>query len=527
MSQYSVGGMRPQLVIEVGDRTLSSLLITPVGQVLPCSEEIHGIATRYLSSEIFFDPRQSVDPDFIWEEAAEALAKATSRNFFQRARRLGLRRPWDPQPSSDWLRLPSPLAVLSAPAALTDTATRPVLAAVSIILLEALLDPIFAFVSQRGFAVKETEVFVVIPSYIGQRARLSLHRVFRRRGFSRLTLVNREIAAAMTLLDEDVPAVVVLDVASDGIHLHHVRLEGTGPLRQVRTLALRTVRGFGWSHWIQQMVAALRALHLSPAPLGSLSSDLDRALMGLILGNPAAPDLPPLSPSLRLSRELLQEILGTEQLLRWTTELRCNLEPALAGIDAVGLPMILLGTLSGLEPLEQILLSSAGGAQPLAIAQVPVLERASRGVTQALLWLRRDIERRVETPPSGSLRVDTLSGEALEMLPATRLPDPGEECYMRQSFRLADNGVAGVPFFLRLLWGSDSSPHGNAVFCALPVEVDSVASKERIFSLSIRLRRSNGGHRLSGDIEAGFDAKAPVRAFAAIDFPQFTSRTRG
>ena len=112
--------MRPQLIIDCGGGALSALLATADGELVPFSQEIRQVATRHVSPAILFEPRIVESPDFIWEDALETLSKSSAQNFFQRARRVGIRRPWDPNASAEALQLASPLTVLSSPAALAD-----------------------------------------------------------------------------------------------------------------------------------------------------------------------------------------------------------------------------------------------------------------------------------------------------------------------------------------------------------------------------------------------------------------------
>jgi len=166
--------MRPQLIVDCG-HVLSALLVTADGQFVPCSQEIRQVATRHASTGILFDPRIAEHPDFVWDEALETLAKATPRNLFQRARRVGLRRPWDPQAVPEALQLASPIDVLSSAAALADR-NADALPAVAFALLDALLDPLFAFVADRRIAPTDVEPVVVLPAHASRPARVVLEK---------------------------------------------------------------------------------------------------------------------------------------------------------------------------------------------------------------------------------------------------------------------------------------------------------------------------------------------------------------
>src|SRR5215467_1365357 len=89
------GATRPRLIVDCGGRIISGMIVTADGRLLPCSQEVRQTAMRHVPSEIAFDRRVSDDPDFLWDDALEAIAKAQPHQFFARARRIGLRRPWD------------------------------------------------------------------------------------------------------------------------------------------------------------------------------------------------------------------------------------------------------------------------------------------------------------------------------------------------------------------------------------------------------------------------------------------------
>ena len=493
---------------------------------MPCSQEIHGVSSRYLSSEILFDPRPSEQPDFLWDDAAEVLANATPATLFQRTRRLGLRRPWDLQPSQGALRLSSPLAVLSSPKAVADPAIQEVLPGVGVFLLEAVLDPLFSFFSKGNFVVKETDAILVVPAHTGRLAHLALHKVFRRRGFRRVTLLAREIAASLALLQEAPLECLVWDVSGNDLHLHRVALTRTGTSLQIRTQAARTAPGLGWTYWIQQIAAALASKGRAPEPWRPWVPALEKALKGLLTGSLDVLELPGASP-FRLSHNLIQEVLDDEHCELLAEDLRVRLEPQLTALDAWGRPVIQLGAICSVDPLRRLFLSAVAAEEPLSVLQRPILERTTRSVATGLLWTRKDPSRRLATPPSGSLRLNSLHGEALELLPASQLPGPGEESVLRHRFHFTGNPNERSPFLVNLLWGSDPSPHGNASLCAFPFEVDLPANGERhAIGITAHLRLSNNGRQLTGTVRADLEGEATAgplwaRKAFAVDLAPF------
>lgn len=520
--------MKVQLIVDFGDRGLSALLVTAKGELLPCSQAVQEVSTRYLSSEILFDPKPMAHPDFFWDEVSAALVNTTPSNFFQRARRLGLRRPWDLPFAADALRLSSPITVLSSPTALVDPLVQEELPGVGILLLNALLDPIFSFLNQGNFASKDIDVFLVIQSHAGWKARLALHKVFRRRGFRRVTLLTREIAASLALLEEAPLESVVWDVSGDDLHLHRVAVTGTGSSLQIRTQAARTARGLGWTHWVQQIAAALASKGQVPDPWRSWVPALNLALKGLVTGTMENLDLP-VSPTLRLSHDLIRVALDDEQCERLAKDLRERLELQLAALDAWGLPVIQLGAICGVDPLRRLFLSVMAAEEPPAVLQMPILERTTRSVAAGLLWMREAPFRRLATLPGGSLRLNSLHGEALELLPASQFPSPGEESVLRHRFHFAGNLNERSLFLVNLLWGSDTSPEGNASLCAFPLEVSpSAQGEEGGLSLTIYLRLSPSGRRLTGTVHADLEGEVTagsswVRKGFAVDLAPFVA----
>jgi hypothetical protein len=507
--------MRPYLIVDFSARTLCALAITPDFRVLPLSQEIHQVVTRYFSSELLLDPRLTDDPEFPWEEAFESLTTTGARGFFSRARRLGLWRPWDRVAPANAVRLDSALALLSSPAALVDPLVRPVLPGAAILLLDALLDPVFSSFSELGFASRAAAAFAVVPVATGRHARLALHKVFRRRGFPGLTILPRPLAAAMALVEEPAAEALVWDVTGDDLSLHRVKVEPVENGRRFQTVAARTARGLGWPFWVRQIGAALGAHGRIPQPPGPLLTALDRALTGLLSGSPEASELPA-SPPLRLTCALLQEVFDGERLVQLSAELRRLLGPQLAALGAGGLPVILLGAVCGHEPFQTLVLSLLGGSQPLPVAQKPALERAVRGVAAALLWLGDDPGRSVTVLPAGGLRLNTLGDEACELLACGQLPGPGEPCHLQQRLRITGGREKDRTFLVHLLWGADPSPQGNASLCAMPV--DRELDGNGTFRLALRLQRSRNGRWLSGAIEVGPESGTPAGPPARTSF---------
>lgn len=456
--------MRPQLIVDLGGRVLSAFLVTADGELVPCSQEIRQVATRYVSADILFEPRVVEDRDFLWEDTLESFEKDGTRNFFQRAKRVGLRRPWDPQASADALQLASPLTVLSSPEALADRTIAGLLPGVGSAMLAALLEPTFAFVDERQLAPEHIDPVVVLPAQVGRHAQVVLRLLFRRRGYRRLTIVGRELVAAM-MFDDAVPReCVVFETSETDLHLHRVVVEADGAAHRYRNAASATVPGLGWNYW---SVHIAEALGMAPC------AAFERSLTMLLTGSPDS--LPA-----RVSRGTLESVLDDAWV--GAHDLSQRLREPLAEIGARDLPAVFAGEIFGVAAVRSLF---------AACCSRPAIDCDLRTVAASM---RRD----VAFMSSGALRVNTLHGETAALLAHEHLPAAGESCQFDTDFRLGGEGIAGQSILVHLLWGSDRAPEGNATLCAMPIQLRGQAE----LRLRLNLRRSRAGRRLHGTVEA-------------------------
>ncbi|MEO8382699.1 MAG: hypothetical protein ABI779_23780 [Acidobacteriota bacterium] len=456
--------MRPQLIIECGGRVLSALLVTADGELVPCSQEIRQVATRYVSADVLFEPRVIQDRDFIWRDALETLSKSSAADFFQRARRIGLRRPWDAQASVGALQLRSPWTVLSSPAALTDRVAGSILPGVGLALLDALLDAAFAFVTERGYLPGDVDPVIVLPAQTGSRARLVVRKLVRRRGFRGLTIVRREIAAAMSLANRRPCTCIVVETSETDLHLYRVEIDGDARRPRFRTTVSATIPGLGWNHWSAQIAWALGT---------SPSAAFERSLTTLLSGSP---DSLPQS----LTHGVLQRVLDATWMSAHSV--RERLQEHLDRLGGEKLPMILAGEIFMIDAVRRLFGSSTTVA--------PAIDHLLRNVAAAM-------RSPFLVAAGGSLRVNTLHGEAVELLAFPQLPAPGEAGLVDSDFRLGGDCAAGTPLLVQLQWGADQAPEGNTTLCAVPLEL---RGQEHL-RLSVHLRRTNSGRRLNGTLE--------------------------
>jgi hypothetical protein len=457
--------MRPQLVIDCGGRVLTALFVTAEGEIVPFSQEIRQVATRHVATDILFEPRAMENRDFLWEEALEGLSKATARNLFQRASRIGLRRPWDPRASEDALQIVSPLSVLSSAAALADRIAGSALVPVGLTLLDALLDPTFAFLAERGLDPSDVDPIVVLPSQIGRPAHRVLRLLFRRRGLRKPLILRREIAAAMEMRAQAPCACAVIETSETDLHLHRVDVEGDPEHPRLQTRASSTIPALGWNYWTVQIA---ETLGMTPG------AAFERTVTSLLTGSPDS--LPP-----RLTHGALLQALD-EQWVR-THDMTDRLRASLEAIDAEGLPHLFVGEIFTIDAIRKVFGSHTTAA--------PMPDHVARAVAQSA-------PSHFSVAPSGTLRLNTLRGQTTELLGHEQLPASGESCAVETSFRVAGDDPGGRSFLLHLLWGADAAPEGNSTLCALPMER---RDHEQLL-LAVRLRRSADGSRLNGTIEA-------------------------
>ena len=461
--------MRPQLIIDCGSRVLSALLVLPDGEAVPISQEIRNMATRHVSADVLFDPRITEHFDFVWDDAIESLAKARPRDFFQRARRIGLRRTWDAQASADLLRLASPMTVLSSAGALADRVAADTLPHFSLALLDALLEPAFAFVAERRMGANEIDVVLIVPPRAGSALCTGLQKLIRRRGFGRPMIVNREVAAALSLLVQAAIECAVIDATDDDLHVQRITFLGAAE-RMVRSVRSSTLRGLGWPHWRSRIAAALDT---------TASAAFDRSLLALLTGSPES--LPPSVSHAALSAALDETWIERERV-EWTARLTEQFESIGIGVDA---PVLAVGEIFALDAVRRAI-----GAPP----QSNALELPARGVAAAMRWLYAQSSRTLQLASAGSVRLDTLHGEAVPLVESFQLPAPGESCHFQRSFRFAGQPFVNEAFLVHLLWGTDTTPEGNATLSAIPIHRR--GSEE--LQLRVHLRRSRGGSLLSG-----------------------------
>ncbi|HEX7807616.1 MAG TPA: hypothetical protein VF608_02790, partial [Thermoanaerobaculia bacterium] len=436
---------------------------------VPVSHEIRSVATRHFSADVFLDPRMIEHPDFVWDDALESLAKARPRDFFQRSRRTGLRRPWDADATAELLRLVPPMTVLSSPGALADSSAADALLPFSLALIDALVEPVFVFVAERKLAPRDVDVVLIVPPHAGRAVRGGLQKLVRKRGFGGPLILNREVAAALSLIESESRECVIIDSTDDDLHVHRITFSGV-PERRVRTVHSSSKRGLGRSHWVSNITAALGVTR---------SAAFDRSLLSMLTGSPDSLQSPVTNAEIRAA---LDERWVNEYRAAWIERLREQYEEIGAGVDATTL---LIGEIFALDAMRDVF----GGR-----SQSGTLDLPARGVATAMHWLHASPTQTLCLSSAGSLSINTLRGNAVTLLDSSQLPAPGESCLVRREFRFAGEPMGGAAFLVHLLWGTNASPEGNAALTAMPIR----RRGEEDLQVVLRLNRSANGAVLNG-----------------------------
>jgi hypothetical protein len=497
--------MRPHLIVDFRSRSLFALVVTADGRSWPCSHEVNGRATRYVSSELLLDSWASGErPRHGRKRQAGLLDLAANQqhDLAGCARGQGLLRPWEIPPGTETLAIRHPLLALSSIEAMVDEAQQKSLRTAAFALMTILLEPVFRSVSLYEIEPSKTLAVAIVPAPIGRRAGLILHKIFRDRGFRRLILLPREVAAVMASEEASPSGNLILDVEEDDLQLHNVTLEADEHLRRYRVASSRTLRGLGWSFLVEQLADALRATGRLPGPKGVVTSRLDRALTGLA-GGPYPAEVSGETP-LQLTYGLLDEALQGDVGSALSRELQDRLRPMTQELGNSGCPLVVLGPAAGIRQVEAILRQALGACSSQGVFPKPALERCARGVAAMLDWLQEDPRRHVTVRTAASLRVNTLRGESLELIPAAALPrEPGTRRLVRQTLAVQGQTRVGDTLVINLLWGCNLDPASNTSICALPLEIRRQDLEQRpTLRLTLDLQRGRTGRRLTGTARA-------------------------
>jgi hypothetical protein len=459
-----------------------------------------------LPADWLLDPTVTEGGDFDWEAVEDLFQPGARRPFAVRARRLGLMRPWELPPGAEVVALQNPLAVLSSSVALAEPAQRRDLLEAAAALTRELLAPVFQFVSHQGLEPRDLGVVAVVSSQTARRAVLLLHKVFRQAGFQHLGVLRRETAAVLALLGTSSSSRnLVVDVEDEALHVHRMLLEQRPGEVVVQTAGSRSLRGLGRSWLVQRLAAALsRAGRL---PERTSIAALDRALLGLS-GGGYPPEVAG-DPPLRITHALLGEVLAQGLVDELAADLDRRLLPEIQDLGGEPAPAVGLGSALAVAEMEQLVVRAAGGRLPASVTRTPSYERCARGVAALLSWLAGDPERRFEIRAAGGLRVDTLRGGSIQLLPATASPEaPGESLVVRQLLCLeSDPGAAGGAgqLAIDLLYGCNPDPLYGATLCTLTLDLASPPDGPEIhLALELHLKRSRHG-QLCGMASAVLD----------------------
>ena len=516
--------MLPCLIVDFRRHSLFALLVTEEGEAVPCTQELGGVLTRSFSADILLAPGITERGDFDWEALTELFPPGTRRPFAKLARRLGVLRPWDRLQDVQTVLLQPPLDVLSSAAAAGfEPAQRRDLLAAAAALAGEQLAPVFQFLAHRGLTPKDLTAVAIVPANTGRRAALLLDLLFRREGYRDLTILRREAAAALALLDEGSPTGnLIADLEDEALHLHRVTLERRSAAVSLHCLGSRSVRGLGRRYLVQRLSGALASAGHLPPGTHAASAALDRAFLGLC-GGPYSPEVPG-EPAFRLTRRLVGDLLGQELGADLAAELAQQLRPILRGLfggeTAGTVPLVTLGSAFTVSELETLVARAACAEIPASVSRTPVRERCARAVAALLLRLRRADPPRLEIVDSASVRIDDLRGGSIELLPVAVLPEVrsgSSVAHQRVRVESAAKAAESVgPLLVKLLWGSNPDPAYAAPLGCLVLEPpDGNRAAHSHLNLELRLKRDRRG----GLIGKATASMGGVRASARLGCP--------
>jgi hypothetical protein len=226
---------------------------------------------------------------------------------------------------------------------------------------------------------------------------------------------------------------------------------------------------------------------------------MDRAWVGL-LGGPYPAELAG-EPLLRLTYSLIEEIIEKKLSPELTPDLEAVMRPALARLAWSGGPAVTLG--AACSGAQNLLLGAATAGQPDSVSQIPVLERCARGVAATLLWLAEDPKRTIKIDRGGGLRINTLRGEALEILSADDLPqEPGESRRIRRILHVDAASATSNPLTVELSWGFCCEAAGNSLASVLALDEAASWDSPRTVELTMEIRRARLQPMWSGSAQA-------------------------
>lgn len=505
--------MRPELLLDVEAGTARAALCTPEGELLPLELERAGRSMRELSLGLVLDAAIPPEQAFSLADLA-ALAGATPRVLLAKLRERGLMRPWELPARSLARRLTFPLALLAARSSCSETPPHARAAAFAV--LDALLDPLFVVLREKGLSARGLDVTLLLGPGLGPRGASALALLLRRRGVRRLQSLDRSLAGTFAFLRETShesgisERVVGVELAEEHLHLSWLEIEGDERRIEVRCPRAFTVRDRG-RRWLAGRLAAELGERVWAERDSALQSAFERALQTLLEGG--AVDEPFGEPPGRLTLSLLEGLLtgSLGEELRAEIRQRCGaglegLLETLSGVaggstldgDRGAVALLGLGSGFALARLADVFAGALGLVSEPGLERIPARERALEGVAALRRWLAASPGRRAVARIDGGLRLDTLRGGSLEILPPASF---SEQAASAGRWRQVVTVHGDLPTELPLTWhwGVDADPLGGTPLGALvlPRAIDADGESRRV-ALDLRLARHRDGLGWSG-----------------------------
>ncbi|HLP47538.1 MAG TPA: hypothetical protein VK469_16440, partial [Candidatus Kapabacteria bacterium] len=299
--------MRPHLIIDIGERSIFSLIVDRAGNTIPCTQRIMDSSLRYFFGEIFLEPQRYLGAN--GNEGLNFFEMFEHKNYDLAGMRekIGWIWPYQAAISDTTISAKHPLKVLSSLLLPDSSELMKHVFNACYVLLEIMLEPIFNFVKSRDFDLKEINAVIIIPAYFNRKSRLMLLKLFRKMNVHKSMIFNREIAVMMSYLNfPSIDNAVVLDIENEDVQSYRVNINKFSNTVMLNTTGCFTLPDFGWNSLVKEFCHTLYDRKLIDEHAGIYRSYIDKALMCLIYG--IGSTQVPSSPSLKITHDLFDRI---------------------------------------------------------------------------------------------------------------------------------------------------------------------------------------------------------------------------
>lgn len=507
--------MKPHLIIDFRERCLFSLLIDKSGHIRPCTQDIEEKTLRYFFGEIFLDPGMYLDLN---EEQLVNLFSGFEKSRFdilRRGKEIGWMRPHQLKIEEAAIPLKNPLNILSSAWLSESKAVNHSILCVSRVILDFLLEPIFRFLKENEFVFSQVKVTVVVPRYFSHRARLLLHLVLRERKFNGTMIIVREIAAAMSGLENMSPGIInIIDIENENTHLYRIEVKKSAHVLQIECTLCTTIPELGWQSITGKIGGILLKNKSIKDQSGMYRAYLAQAFMGLVF-NVISTKIPS-KPPVNVTQNMVDELLESLENEIWTDDPFKQLKDSLASIKKNGEMIIPIGMSFMIGSFETEVLRDFDDSRCLDILVRRPVERTAYGLAAGFRWLDQAPGRSIKIMNAATLRLVTRPAESMELAARHLLPaEPGECRIIKQIFDVhIDDKVSEDTIFFNLQWGNSMNPESNMNVCLLSLNAGRKdIEKNGGISIVLNLQMAKTGKELIGNVKIELGSKSAAGRF--------------